>query len=339
MRELSIIYNDQHLQQEDIARHFQLAQKALEQGQGFAAVALYRTALALKNAFSEQDYYNLAVLYLRIGLFQSARDMFKNIRTETAATEKLQERLNVHLQQKDEGLMEIPHHTYIRNKVLAEQLRTLYPNAISEICLLDIGGGAGFLASFLPEIKYVLAEPAVNGISAENLPFSAKSFDCVVACHVFEHIPAANKAAFLDRLCSIADSYVALLNPFLTGDPKLDGLVQENQQLVWEFTHALWAKEHIDCGLPALDFVKDYTKDHQYSLNIIPNNSRLITLLAVYVEVFAASAGRAKEYHAINRMLNNVDPRLLHNSTFPNDYTCIIGVNRKFPSQKFMDQM
>ena len=140
MQKSSIKYNDQQLLLSDIARHFQLAQKALEKGQGFAAVALYRTALALKNAVSEQDYYNLAVLYLRIGLFKSARDMFKNIRTETAATEKLKERLNEHLQQKDEGLLQIPHHTYIRNKVLAEQLRTLYPNAISDICL-----------SYLPE--------------------------------------------------------------------------------------------------------------------------------------------------------------------------------------------
>ena len=84
MRKTSITYNDQQLLQADISRHFQLAQKALEQGQGFAAVALYRTAVALKNEVSEQDYYNLAVLYLRIGLFKSARAMMKNIRCRCA---------------------------------------------------------------------------------------------------------------------------------------------------------------------------------------------------------------------------------------------------------------
>jgi 2-polyprenyl-3-methyl-5-hydroxy-6-metoxy-1,4-benzoquinol methylase len=57
------------------------------------------------------------------------------------------------------------------------------------IKVLDVGGGHGQLASFLPEASYCLAEPSVNGISGADLPFADRSFDYVVSCHVLEQIP------------------------------------------------------------------------------------------------------------------------------------------------------
>ena len=149
-----------------------------------------------------------------------------------------------------EGLLKLPNHTYIRLRELAGRIRALFPGDLSAVRLLDIGGGAGYLACFLPEVQYVLAEPAVNGISALDLPFDRKSFDCVVACHVLEHIEDGAKNAFLDNLCDLARSNVILQNPFLMGDPYLDQLAADDLELGWEIIGAPWVKEHIDSGTP-----------------------------------------------------------------------------------------
>ncbi len=47
----------------------------------------------------------------------------------------------------------------------------------TELSVLDVGGGEGQLASFIPQTSYCLAEPTVNGISGIDLPFPDHSFD------------------------------------------------------------------------------------------------------------------------------------------------------------------
>ena len=43
----------------------------------------------------------------------------------------------------------------------------------TELSVLDVGGGEGQLAAFIPNASYCLAEPNVNGISGTELPFSS----------------------------------------------------------------------------------------------------------------------------------------------------------------------
>jgi hypothetical protein len=104
------------------------------------------------------------------------------------------------------------------------------------VSILDVGGGDGALSLFLPEVRYMLAEPTTNGISADA--FAPKSFDVVVACHVLEHVSGDARTAFMEMLSSRARRHFLLLNPFY--DPA--GHDKERLQPVVELTGAQWAR-------------------------------------------------------------------------------------------------
>jgi hypothetical protein len=63
-------------------------------------------------------------------------------------------------------------------------------------------------------LLYLSLKRTMYGISGTELPFTEKSFDVAVACHVLEHIPQNERVQFLDQLCTKARKYVLLLNPF-----------------------------------------------------------------------------------------------------------------------------
>jgi len=95
----------------------------------------------------------------------------------------------------------------------------------------------------------------VNGISGIDLPFKDKSFDVVVSCHVLEHIPVKDRDVFLDQLCAKAKKSVILHNPF-----KVDGVDEtERLQLHIDIIDAWWAKEHLECSLPSVESIKEFS--------------------------------------------------------------------------------
>jgi hypothetical protein len=105
----------------------------------------------------------------------------------------------------------LSHNQYYRFSSLAREIKN---SGGTNVSVLDVGGGDGRLACFIPDLWYCLAEPTTNGISGTKLPFADLSFDYVVSCHVLEHIPAQDRYAFLDQLLSKAKRGVILLNPF-----------------------------------------------------------------------------------------------------------------------------
>ena len=312
----------------EMARQQQrLAEQAFLDGQFFAAVALYRTSLALTGEADRGSLLALTECYFRLGLFGLAAQTLQQAEREGIPVDAgLSARVRSQAAQGDVGLADISHHTYVRLLVLSRQIRALYPAGLADVRIIDIGGGAGYLACFLPEVQYVLAEPTVNGISALALPFASKSFHCAVACHVLEHIADESKTAFLDCLSDLATDRVILLNPFRTGDASADELADSQLQLGWSITGAPWAKEHIDCGTPSLDLVKQYAAARRYGLEIVANSSYALTVAFVFMEHFALLAHKTEELRQINRAFNDMNPAWLANSAFPNDFTCVLSV-------------
>lgn len=167
--------------------------------------------------------------------------------------------------------------------------------------VLDVGGGEGMLSVFLPDCKYCLAEPTINGISGLQLPFDEKAFDFVVACHVLEHVPEGSRELFLDNLHKISKHGVVLLNPF-----------ENNQQdfikaaeLTSDLTQSLWAKEHVECGFPNLEYLEFYAKKRSLGFISKGFGNFLASLSFVFVDFYGAQAGKHCDLDTLNFFVNS----------------------------------
>ena len=179
--------------------------------------------------------------------------------------------------------------------------------------VLDVGGGDGGLAFFLPEADYVLAEPSVNGIDGAALPFAPATFDVVCACHVFEHIPPEQRTGFLDNLVTASRGDVILLNPFALPD----SLYPRRLELMLELTGASWAREHLECGLPSLDEVTRYAEARALESRVEANGCLTTSLAMAFVGHYARLAGRQRELERIHALFNELGVERATNPVLP----------------------
>lgn len=301
---------------ESFIEHCTLADYYSSQQQWVPAVAEYRSSIALGN----KDKWVLVALanaYLKIGRTELARktcESLLNEKSEKRIEEAARQLLERTQARKVESIYKMNHNTFYRMKTLSDHLGAIFE--ASDISVLDIGGGEGLLSLFLPDAAYMLIEPTINGISALSLPFKNKRFDCVVACHVLEHIPIERRQVFLDSLCSLAKSHVILLNPFYDDNVNQ----REWQQMILDITGASWAKEHIDCVMPRVEEISEFATKRSYDYKIIPNGSKMMTIAMVLLGNYASQCANQDEIEKINEMFNKVMIDKLINEKWPNAY-------------------
>lgn len=206
------------------------------------------------------------------------------------------------------------HNGYYRLASLASELATRSQGG--PFSVLDVGGGEGMLAPFIPDASYCLADPDSNGISGLSLPFPSESFDYVVSCHVLEHIPPEKRIAFLDQLLLKAKRGVILLGPFF-----VEGTHEkERLRLFIDVTNAQWAREHLECSLPRLEHIRSFADQRKLGFSAKPTGTLATGMAIEFMNHFADKAGLADDKARINEFFNVTYRPLLDSIDYPVGY-------------------
>jgi hypothetical protein len=181
-----------------------------------------------------------------------------------------------------------------------------------ESTVLDVGGAAGpaedFLGDYdltivdversdLPDRRFVLA-------SGATLPFPDESFDVVLSQDTLEHVPSADRPAFLSELTRVAREAVVLCAPF--SDP----LVQLAERALYEFVTVRFGggfptlEEHAEHGLPSLDETVGDLSRRGWPTAVLPSGylPHWLAGMLVHHELLATGVGELHELNAYYNM-------------------------------------
>lgn len=295
----------------DPAAHEALGDAWREAGDHALAQACYRGAHFLGGG-TPALAVKLAVALLHLGRVDAARDLLATLEgvggPDAAVVPQLR---SIADRTAAVPLASLDHNRFLRLRTVAAEIRRLA--GAPPVAVVDVGGGDGALAHFLPGDRYLLVEPRANGLSGQALPLPPGSADVVCACHVLEHVPAAGRDAFLDTLVGAARRHVLLLGPFAA--PGVDHAAR--LRLAVELTGAGWAREHLECGLPDLDAVGAYARGRGLAVDLRPHGAVGISFTATMMHHFANLAGRGADAARINDYLNTLGEEHLTSPALP----------------------
>jgi hypothetical protein len=295
----------------DPAAHERLGDAYREAGAHRPAQACYRGAHYLGGG-GPALAVKLTVALLHLGRVEAARELLASLDGVTGPDADVVPQLRALADRTASvPLTALDHNRFLRLRTLAAEIERLAGGGSASV--VDVGGGDGALALFLPGCRYLLIEPETNRLSGLDLPLPGGSADVVCACHVLEHIAPEQRDAFLDRLVAVSRRHVLLLNPFAAAG--VDHAAR--LQLAVDLTGAGWAREHLECGLPQLDTVTEYARRRGLRLDLRPHGAVGTSFTVTMMHHFANLAGRGAEAARINAYLNSLGEEHLTSGALP----------------------
>jgi hypothetical protein len=79
--------------------------------------------------------------------------------------------------------------------------------------------------------------------------------------------------------------------------------------------------------MPKLEEVEQFVAEHNYTINIYPNGSKITSIACVFLEYYANLAKRGSDLERINTLFNALFYESMTNS-LPNDYLIEINVGK-----------
>tara|TARA_R110002072_G_scaffold25443_6_gene85251 strand:+ start:219385 stop:220539 length:1155 start_codon:yes stop_codon:yes gene_type:complete len=201
---------------------------------------------------------------------------------------------------------------YQRYRLLAQVLEAAFPEG--EVRLLDLGSGPDNLCgAFLPErFKVQLSDTVTHGrqdivalVPGEPLPFEDRSYDCVLALDVLEHVPSDGRVALIKELGRVASHGVVVSHPVASAKVEAaDAMVAEAHR-TWLQLDSAFLLEHSDYGLPAGTQVSDVLGAQGFATLQIANGPLVDWLPLTVVDVLLlAQCGTGGAKDEFNRSVN-----------------------------------
>ncbi|MEE8602979.1 class I SAM-dependent methyltransferase [Euzebya tangerina] len=211
-------------------------------------------------------------------------------------------------------LLRRPFDHFARYRLAAEVVeRTVGPDAR----VLDLGGGPGTLAAFLPEADVTATdivapsswhEQAPDLVLADGaqLPFADDAFDAVVTLDTLEHVVPASRSSFLDEIGRVAARWALVVCPFGTpGVPDADIALRAyvRNRFADDLPTIGILNEHINYGHPNLAASRDRLA--AFGLVATIPSGRLDRWLAGMITFFhLLSLGDDEPVEVVQRFLN-----------------------------------
>ncbi|WP_139137160.1 class I SAM-dependent methyltransferase, partial [Vibrio splendidus] len=136
-----------------------------------------------------------------------------------------------------------------------------------KVKVLEVGANAHCkLREFIPQADIVFTDineqPVPSDVTfikadATDLPFSDDEFDFVVSTDVLEHVPLALREKFINECYRVSKTAFILACPIDNGmTTQVEVETNETFKRLLDIDF-IWLKEHIDEGLPRVDFVNE----------------------------------------------------------------------------------
>ena len=128
--------------------------------------------------------------------------------------------------------------------------------------VLDIGSGPECLfGQFMPDAAMTYVDPLIPGGSGQGhitgnvfaSELDGRSFDCVTAVDVLEHVPPEQRQVFLERMSSLSKNALVLGFPSSDSSDALetDKAIDDQYRAIYGHDYS-WLEEHYRYGLPSL---------------------------------------------------------------------------------------